>query len=115
MGIVNSKLSKVFLVLFSNVLVEVFEVELLGGILVCLWELWIWVVMNDNGNIFVTWFCDLWADKKVFSNFYVLGWYSTGIDAQETDMFIHKAVSFLVWIIECKKGFICWGEILFVW
>ncbi|KAL2507046.1 MPN domain-containing protein [Forsythia ovata] len=33
----------------------------------------------------------LWdADKKVFPHFYVLGWYSTGSDAQETDMQIHK-------------------------
>ncbi|CAO2842749.1 unnamed protein product [Amaranthus hypochondriacus] len=30
--------------------------------------------------------------KKLFPNFYVLGWYSTGIDAQESDMFIHKAL-----------------------
>ncbi|KAL2501140.1 COP9 signalosome complex subunit 6a [Forsythia ovata] len=30
------------------------------------------------------------ADKKVFPHFYVLGWYSTGSDAQETDMQIHK-------------------------
>lgn len=38
----------------------------------------------------------MWADKKVFPNFYVLGWYSTGTDAQESDMLIHKAVSNLV-------------------
>ncbi|XP_022892222.1 COP9 signalosome complex subunit 6a-like [Olea europaea var. sylvestris] len=31
--------------------------------------------------------------KKVFPHFYVLGWYSTGGDAQESDMHIHKAVS----------------------
>ncbi|KAF8414341.1 hypothetical protein HHK36_002342 [Tetracentron sinense] len=31
--------------------------------------------------------------KKVFPNFYILGWYSTGSDAQESDMQIHKAVS----------------------
>ncbi|XP_042514052.1 COP9 signalosome complex subunit 6a-like [Macadamia integrifolia] len=31
--------------------------------------------------------------KKVFPNFYILGWYSTGNDAQESDMSIHKAVS----------------------
>ncbi|XP_021726325.1 COP9 signalosome complex subunit 6a-like [Chenopodium quinoa] len=30
--------------------------------------------------------------KKVFPNFYILGWYSTGIDAQESDMHIHKAL-----------------------
>ncbi|XP_057544137.1 COP9 signalosome complex subunit 6a-like [Amaranthus tricolor] len=30
--------------------------------------------------------------KKVFPNFYVLGWYSTGTDAQESDMLIHKAL-----------------------
>ncbi|KAJ0986980.1 hypothetical protein J5N97_005336 [Dioscorea zingiberensis] len=30
--------------------------------------------------------------KKVFPNFYVLGWYSTGSDAQESDMLIHKAL-----------------------
>ncbi|XP_030510700.2 COP9 signalosome complex subunit 6a [Cannabis sativa] len=30
--------------------------------------------------------------KKVFPNFYVLGWYSTGSDAQESDMNIHKAL-----------------------
>ncbi|RVW60748.1 COP9 signalosome complex subunit 6a [Vitis vinifera] len=29
--------------------------------------------------------------KKVFPNFYILGWYSTGSDAQESDMHIHKA------------------------
>ncbi|CAA2962238.1 COP9 signalosome complex subunit 6a-like [Olea europaea subsp. europaea] len=30
--------------------------------------------------------------KKVFPHFYVLGWYSTGGDAQESDMHIHKAL-----------------------
>ncbi|CAA6670793.1 unnamed protein product [Spirodela intermedia] len=30
--------------------------------------------------------------KKVFPDFYILGWYSTGIDAQESDMQIHKAL-----------------------
>ncbi|CAN4103839.1 unnamed protein product [Withania somnifera] len=30
--------------------------------------------------------------KKVFPNFYVLGWYSSGSDAQESDMHIHKAL-----------------------
>ncbi|XP_076948995.1 COP9 signalosome complex subunit 6a-like [Bidens hawaiensis] len=30
--------------------------------------------------------------KKVFPNFYVLGWYSTGADAEESDMHIHKAL-----------------------
>ncbi|XP_051135026.1 COP9 signalosome complex subunit 6a-like [Andrographis paniculata] len=30
--------------------------------------------------------------KKVFPNFYILGWYSTGSDAQESDMVIHKAL-----------------------
>ncbi|KAL5731542.1 COP9 signalosome complex subunit 6a [Ranunculus cassubicifolius] len=30
--------------------------------------------------------------KKVFPNFYVLGWYSIGNDAQESDMQIHKAL-----------------------
>jgi COP9 signalosome complex subunit 6 len=30
--------------------------------------------------------------KKVFPNFYVLGWYSTGNDAEESDMLIHKAL-----------------------
>ncbi|KAL7130662.1 hypothetical protein ABFS83_13G149800 [Erythranthe nasuta] len=30
--------------------------------------------------------------KKVFPQFYVLGWYSTGSDAQESDMIIHKAL-----------------------
>ncbi|KAM0019847.1 putative MPN domain-containing protein [Helianthus debilis subsp. tardiflorus] len=29
--------------------------------------------------------------KKVFPNFYILGWYSTGADAEESDMLIHKA------------------------
>lgn len=52
--------------------------------------------MNVDGDNFVTCFYDLRADKKLFPNFYVLGWYSTGIDAQESDMFIHKAVSLLV-------------------
>ncbi|KAF7833859.1 COP9 signalosome complex subunit 6a [Senna tora] len=30
--------------------------------------------------------------KKVFPHFYILGWYSTGNDAQESDMHIHKAL-----------------------
>ncbi|KAI0503990.1 hypothetical protein KFK09_014937 [Dendrobium nobile] len=30
--------------------------------------------------------------KKVFPNFYILGWYSTGNDAEESDMQIHKAL-----------------------
>ncbi|KAL3503704.1 hypothetical protein ACH5RR_038153 [Cinchona calisaya] len=30
--------------------------------------------------------------KKVFPNFYILGWYSTGSDAHESDMQIHKAL-----------------------
>ncbi|CAN6478053.1 unnamed protein product [Victoria cruziana] len=30
--------------------------------------------------------------KKVFPNYYILGWYSTGSDAQESDMQIHKAL-----------------------
>ncbi|KAK3122073.1 hypothetical protein QOZ80_8BG0664760 [Eleusine coracana subsp. coracana] len=30
--------------------------------------------------------------KKVFPDFYVLGWYSTGSDVQDTDMLIHKAL-----------------------
>ncbi|KAM5582870.1 COP9 signalosome complex subunit 6a-like [Rosa sericea] len=30
--------------------------------------------------------------KKVFPHFYILGWYSTGSDAQESDMTIHKAL-----------------------
>ncbi|KAF5730415.1 COP9 signalosome complex subunit 6a [Tripterygium wilfordii] len=30
--------------------------------------------------------------KKVFPHFYILGWYSTGSDAQEADMHIHKAL-----------------------
>ncbi|WMV48702.1 hypothetical protein MTR67_042087 [Solanum verrucosum] len=30
--------------------------------------------------------------KKVFPNFYILGWYSTGSDAQESDMNIHGAL-----------------------
>ncbi|XP_010263068.1 PREDICTED: COP9 signalosome complex subunit 6a [Nelumbo nucifera] len=30
--------------------------------------------------------------KKVFPNFYILGWYSTGSDVQESDMHIHKAL-----------------------
>ncbi|MFS7988876.1 putative MPN domain-containing protein [Helianthus anomalus] len=34
--------------------------------------------------------------KKVFPNFYKLGWYSTGADAEESDMLIHKAVSICV-------------------
>jgi len=29
----------------------------------------------------------------VFPDFYILGWYSTGSDAEESDMHIHKAVS----------------------
>ncbi|KAL6550349.1 hypothetical protein OROMI_020837 [Orobanche minor] len=31
--------------------------------------------------------------KKVFPNFYILRWYSTGSDAQESDMIIHKSPS----------------------
>ncbi|KAJ6978445.1 hypothetical protein NC653_026752 [Populus alba x Populus x berolinensis] len=30
--------------------------------------------------------------KKVFPHFYILGWYSTGSDAEESDMHIHKAL-----------------------
>ncbi|XP_008796578.1 COP9 signalosome complex subunit 6-like [Phoenix dactylifera] len=30
--------------------------------------------------------------KKVFPNFFILGWYSTGSDAEESDMQIHKAL-----------------------
>ncbi|KAM1203906.1 hypothetical protein ACFX2J_019664 [Malus domestica] len=30
--------------------------------------------------------------KKMFPHFYVLGWYSTGTDAHESDMNIHKAL-----------------------
>ncbi|XP_072986625.1 COP9 signalosome complex subunit 6a [Typha latifolia] len=30
--------------------------------------------------------------KKVFPNFYILGWYSTGSDAEESDMQIHRAL-----------------------
>ncbi|KAK1310947.1 COP9 signalosome complex subunit 6a [Acorus calamus] len=30
--------------------------------------------------------------KKVFPNFYILGWYSTGSDVQESDMQIHRAL-----------------------
>lgn len=30
--------------------------------------------------------------KKVFPQFYILGWYSTGSEAQESDMHIHKAL-----------------------
>ncbi|KAG2238584.1 hypothetical protein Bca4012_023057 [Brassica carinata] len=30
--------------------------------------------------------------QKVFPNFYILGWYSTGSDANESDMNIHKAL-----------------------
>ncbi|OIW17386.1 hypothetical protein TanjilG_22498 [Lupinus angustifolius] len=30
--------------------------------------------------------------KKVFPHFYILGWYSTGSDAEESDMLIHKAL-----------------------
>jgi hypothetical protein len=37
--------------------------------------------------------CGDCADKKVFLDFFVLGWYSTGSDVHETDMLIHKAVS----------------------
>lgn len=37
----------------------------------------------------------IFPDKKVFPHFYVLGWYSTGSDAQESDMHFHKAVCFL--------------------
>ncbi|KAK9706626.1 hypothetical protein RND81_07G140100 [Saponaria officinalis] len=30
--------------------------------------------------------------KKVFPNFYILGWYSIGTEAQESDMLIHRAL-----------------------
>jgi hypothetical protein len=40
------------------------------------------LILFDNG-----------PDKKVFPHFYILGWYSTGCDAQESDMHIHRAVS----------------------
>lgn len=39
------------------------------------------------------------SDKKVFPHFYILGWYSTGTDAQESDMNIHKAVIFITFLI----------------
>lgn len=56
-------------------------------------------------------FSDL--DKKVFPDFYVLGWYSTGSDATESDMHIHKAVS--VASLFNMNGWI-WGLIvLIVW
>lgn len=52
------------------------------------------------------------ADKKVFPHFYILGWYSTGSDAMESDMHIHKAVSYhlnailLSWQAQsCLQGF----------
>ncbi|KAF7145231.1 hypothetical protein RHSIM_Rhsim04G0006600 [Rhododendron simsii] len=32
------------------------------------------------------------SDKKVFPNYYILGWYSTGSEAEESDMQIHKAL-----------------------
>ena len=32
-------------------------------------------------------------DKKLFPNFYILGGYSMGSEAEESDMHIHKAVS----------------------
>uniref|UniRef100_M1C035 COP9 signalosome complex subunit 6b n=1 Tax=Solanum tuberosum TaxID=4113 RepID=M1C035_SOLTU len=48
--------------------------------------------------------------KKVFPNFYVLGWYSSGSDAQESDMLIHKAeyndtllVSYLAMFTNCSR------------
>lgn len=47
------------------------------------------------------------ADKKVFPNFYILGWYSTGSDAEESDMHIHKAVSLLFFIL-FYCSFILW-------
>ncbi|RZR74110.1 hypothetical protein BHM03_00032208, partial [Ensete ventricosum] len=34
--------------------------------------------------------------KKVFPNFYILGWYSTGSEAQESDLQIHKAKKLIV-------------------
>jgi COP9 signalosome complex subunit 6 len=42
-----------------------------------------------------------YADKKVFPDFYVLGWYSTGSDVHDTDMQIHKAVSFYNRFFKC--------------
>ncbi|KAE9456657.1 hypothetical protein C3L33_11467, partial [Rhododendron williamsianum] len=32
------------------------------------------------------------VNKKVFPNYYILGWYSTGSEAEESDMQIHKAL-----------------------
>lgn len=62
-------------------------------------------------------YTNLWVfsdlDKKVFPDFYVLGWYSTGSDATESDMHIHKAVS--VASLFNMNGWI-WGLIvLIVW
>ncbi|KAL7217638.1 hypothetical protein ACSBR2_010977 [Camellia fascicularis] len=40
--------------------------------------------------------------KKVFPNFYILGWYSTGSEADESDMHIHKAKDLPVTIYESE-------------
>ena len=37
----------------------------------------------------------------MFPDFYVLGWYSTGSDVHDTDMQIHKAVSFYNLFFKC--------------
>lgn len=53
--------------------------------------------MNGCANPIIFFF--LLSDKKVFPHFYILGWYSTGTDAQESDMNIHKAVIFITFLI----------------
>ncbi|KAG5407129.1 hypothetical protein IGI04_013248 [Brassica rapa subsp. trilocularis] len=45
--------------------------------------------------LFIDWVADCSCgclDQKVFPGFYILGWYSTGSEANESDMHIHKAL-----------------------
>ncbi|KAF5190460.1 Cop9 signalosome complex subunit 6a [Thalictrum thalictroides] len=52
------------------------------------------LLYDDSTNSFDRLFLEKKQElyKKVFPNFYILGWYSTGTDAQESDMQIHKAL-----------------------
>ncbi|KAG4141774.1 hypothetical protein ERO13_D06G094801v2 [Gossypium hirsutum] len=50
----------------------------------------LWFNLVSICIVFIIW--QYMLDKKVFPHFYILGWYSTGSDAQESDMHIHRAL-----------------------
>ncbi|KOM42973.1 hypothetical protein LR48_Vigan05g057700 [Vigna angularis] len=53
-----------------------------------------WRGVNFSASFFtMSWvYLEQLLHKKVFPHFYILGWYSTGSDAEESDMHIHKAL-----------------------